>query len=182
MPATLSTRSADSTDVSGKPVKVRVVELASGPYRVELHDVEGFAHMWGLLRGPFRRPNRAMAIRTLSLLGIPILDMPDGHTYYNPAELIKVFAILTRLGGPGFFAPGCRGKGNSYYKRCGYRAAVEVTPEMLKFYGRGIEAELLAETRRKDKEVTKRVRKLARKAGRDLTIEATAAPATGAGA
>jgi hypothetical protein len=84
--------------------KLRTLNVGAS---VELHDIDEFCAIWGLTKKQkeTRGPDRPLAKRILTYMGVPLIFWPNGHIYFNVASLELAFAYLTRFGGPGLIAP-----------------------------------------------------------------------------
>ena len=151
-------------DSEGESFKMRVLQFGS----VELHDIEGLARIWNLINR-HGRPRRSTIVHMLNDLLVPIVDMPDGHAYYAPAELEKAFQFVSQLGGPGFLAPCSRARKNALTTRSRWCGVYKLDAAVLREYKDLVTAAVAEKTEMLRKEAYKRARKLARKAGAEVT-------------
>ena len=150
-------------DAEGGPFQMRVLQFGT----VELHDVEGLARIWNLVT-KYGTPRRSTVVHMLENLLVPIVDMPDGHTYYAPAELEKAIQFVSQLGGPGFLSPGSKSLKNSLVQRCRWKGVRKLDPGTVREYRDLVTAAIAEKTELLRKEAYKSARKLARKAGAEL--------------
>jgi len=152
----------DMVDANGDAFQMRVLQFGA----IELHDVEGLALIWNLMTR-YGKPRRSTVIHMLENLLVPIVDMPDGHTYYAPAELEKAIQFVSQLGGPGFFAPGSLALKASKSTRSGWRGVRKLDPVLVREYKDLVTAAVAEKTQTLREDAYKRAKKLARKAAAD---------------
>jgi hypothetical protein len=132
--------------------------------------------MWGLatLTDPERpygpdnplKPDKYLGFRVMKAMGVPLIEWPNGHTYFNVAALEIAFTFLSRFGGPGFWAPSAKKRNPN--NKSAFRYPREVTPELLKKYGIGVLEDALDTAQLRRGKVTERARLMLKAAGRRL--------------
>ena len=146
--------------------KLRTLNVGAS---VELHDIDEFCMIWGLTRkhGDTRGPDRPLAKRILTYMGVPLIFWPNGHIYFNVASLELSFAYLTRFGGPGLVAPSSL----EWVSCAASDRPTPIDPADIKRFAREVQADAMligANRRKKAERTTKRyLNRVARQLGAD---------------